>query len=66
LGRLNDLKYAHTQATEDRDQAIAEYRAALAVQGAPEPARAAAQRGVEKAYEPPARSGDHPGGPHLL
>ena len=66
LGRLNDLKYAHTQATEDRDQAIAEYRAALAVQGAPEPARAAAQRGVEKAYEPPARSGDHPGGPQLL
>ncbi len=55
LGRINDLE-------QNRDQAIAEYRAALAVEGAPEAARAAAQRGVEKAYAPSGRSGDHPGG----
>ena len=32
----------------DRDQALADYRAALAVSGAPEEARSAAQRGIEQ------------------
>lgn len=46
LGRIHDLE-------EDRDLALQEYRAALAVEGAPETARAAAQSGVETAYQPP-------------
>ena len=45
LGRMNDLD-------GNRDQALAEYRAALAVDGAPEAARAAAQRGIAEAYQP--------------
>jgi Tetratricopeptide repeat len=51
LGRIHDLE-------DERDQAIAEYQAALAVDGAPELARLAAQNGVSAAYKPPSRSGD--------
>jgi len=40
--------------------ALAEYRAALDVDGAPEAARAAAQSGVETAYKPPERPGGNP------
>ena len=49
LGRLHDL-------AGEREQALAEYRSALAVAGAPEAARAAAQRGVEQAYQPAVRN----------
>jgi tetratricopeptide (TPR) repeat protein len=49
LGRLHDL-------ADERDQALAEYRSALAVAGASEAARAAAQKGVEQAYQPAARN----------
>ncbi len=45
LGRLHDI-------AGERDQAVAEYQAALAVPGAPEAARAAAQKGVQEAYQP--------------
>jgi tetratricopeptide (TPR) repeat protein len=45
LGRLHDF-------AEDRDQALAEYRAALAIAGAPEAARVAAQRGIDRPYNP--------------
>ena len=45
LGRMHDLQ-------DDRDQALEEYRAALAVGNAPETARSAAQRGIEQAYQP--------------
>jgi tetratricopeptide (TPR) repeat protein len=50
LGRIFDVE-------DDRDSAIKEYRAALAVIGAPETARLAAQRGVESAYQPTQPSG---------
>jgi len=46
LGRIHDLE-------RERGLAVNEYRAALAVDGAPEAARTAAQRGVETAYLPP-------------
>jgi tetratricopeptide (TPR) repeat protein len=46
LGRIHDLK-------RERELAVNEYRAALAVQGAPEAARAAAQHGADAAYQPP-------------
>lgn len=46
LGRIHDLE-------DDRDLAVEEYRAALAVGGAPDAARAAAQSGVQTAYQPP-------------
>ena len=49
LGRLHDL-------AGEREQALAEYRGALAVAGAPEAAREAAQRGVEQAYQPAVRT----------
>jgi hypothetical protein len=49
LGRLYDVNH-------DRDSALREYRAALAVEGAPEAARQAAQRGVEKPYGPAAKN----------
>ena len=49
LGRLHDL-------AEEREEAVAEYRSALTVTGAPEAARAAAQKGVDQAYEPAVRS----------
>jgi hypothetical protein len=44
LGRMHDLD-------GDRDQALADYRAALAVSGVPEDARSAAQRGIERSYQ---------------
>lgn len=50
LGRIDDLE-------GNRDLAVTEYRAALAVAGAPESARMAAQRGVDQAYAPPTPSG---------
>jgi tetratricopeptide (TPR) repeat protein len=50
LGRIHDLE-------GERDLAIGEYKAALAVDGAPESALVAAQRGVGVAYAPPANSG---------
>jgi tetratricopeptide (TPR) repeat protein len=53
LGRIHDLE-------GDRDEALEEYRAALAVDGAPDRARAAAQSGVEKGYQRPKQTGDHP------
>lgn len=46
LGRIQDLK-------GNRELALSEYRAALAVESAPEPARTAARRGIEKEFEPP-------------
>jgi hypothetical protein len=45
LGRIDDLQ-------DERELAVDEYHAALAVPGAPEAARAAAQTGVEAAYQP--------------
>lgn len=51
LGRIDDLQ-------DERELAVNEYQAALAVAGAPEAARVAAQAGVETAYKPPARPGD--------
>jgi hypothetical protein len=48
LGRIFDVE-------DDRESAIREYQAALAVVGAPEAARVSAQRGVESAYQPPAQ-----------
>jgi tetratricopeptide (TPR) repeat protein len=45
LGRMHDLQ-------DDREQALQEYRAALAVQNAPETARSAAQHGIDQAYRP--------------
>jgi tetratricopeptide (TPR) repeat protein len=53
LGRIFDVE-------DDRESAIKEYRAALAVVGAPETARVAAQRGVESAYRPAAQPGGTP------
>ena len=49
LGRLNDLE-------GERDVALKEYQAVLAVDGAPEAARVAAQKGLEQAYAPPSRA----------
>jgi hypothetical protein len=43
LGRFSDLDH-------NRDEALVEYRAALAVPGAPVSARQAAQNGVQKAF----------------
>jgi tetratricopeptide (TPR) repeat protein len=48
LGRMYDVE-GH------RDLAVAEYQQALAVTGAPESARTAAQRGVETGYQTPSR-----------
>jgi tetratricopeptide (TPR) repeat protein len=48
LGRIHDLE-------EERDLALAQYQAALAVRGAPEAAYVAARRGVEQRYNPRAR-----------
>jgi len=47
LGRLYDVE-------GDRDVAVGEYKAALAVTGAPESARVAAQRGADAPYAPTA------------
>lgn len=49
LGRIHDMQ-------GDRELAVNEYRAALAVQGAPEAARLAAQNGVAAAYKPSVKS----------
>jgi len=49
LGRIHDLQ-------GERDLALGEYQAALAVNGAPESARTAAQRGVQVAYAPKTKS----------
>jgi tetratricopeptide (TPR) repeat protein len=48
LGRIHDVE-------GDRELAVNEYRAALAVQGAPEAARVAAQRGTDAPYAPTGR-----------
>ena len=48
LGRILDMK-------EDRDAAIQEYRAALNTGGELPEIKAAAERGLEQAYEPPAK-----------
>jgi hypothetical protein len=45
LGRIHDLE-------GNRELALSEYKAALAVEGAPEKARDAARRGIEKGFEP--------------
>lgn len=45
LGRIDDLE-------GERELALVEYHAALAVAGAPEAARVAAQRGLEQIYNP--------------
>jgi tetratricopeptide (TPR) repeat protein len=50
LGRLHDF-------AEERDQALLQYRAALAIDGAPEAARVAAQRGIDAPYNPRGASG---------
>jgi tetratricopeptide (TPR) repeat protein len=49
LGRIHDLQ-------GDRELAVNEYHAALAVPGAPEAARLAAQNGVAAVYKPAMRS----------
>lgn len=50
LGRLHDVE-------DERDQALLNYHAALTVQGAPEAARVAAQRGLDEVYKPPRPAG---------
>jgi hypothetical protein len=50
LGRIHDLE-------NDRESAVTEYRAALAVNGAPVAARIAAENGVEAPYAPPKTAG---------
>ena len=52
LGRIHDLE-------DDRDLAVGEYRAALAVDGAPEVARVAAQSGMNTAYKPAERPAEN-------
>ncbi|MFZ0819399.1 MAG: hypothetical protein WAM91_04975 [Candidatus Acidiferrales bacterium] len=51
LGRIHDGEC-------DREKAVAEYRAALAVPGLPERARQAAQKGIDKEYVPKQAEGD--------
>lgn len=53
LGRIHDLE-------GERDSAVEEYQAALSVDGAPESARVAAQRGVSVAYAPQTKPGVAP------
>jgi len=48
LGRILDMK-------EDREAALQEYRAALSAAGQLPEIKAAAERGLEQAYEPPAK-----------
>jgi hypothetical protein len=48
LGRILDMK-------EDRDAAMSEYRAALTTGAALPEVKAAAERGLQQAYEPPAK-----------
>jgi hypothetical protein len=52
LGRLYDVQ-------GDRDHAVAEYRAALSIDGAPDGAKAAAQKGVDQSFATP----NHANGP---
>ncbi|MFZ0924410.1 MAG: hypothetical protein WA020_15190, partial [Candidatus Acidiferrales bacterium] len=52
LGRISDLR-------GNRQQAQEEYRAALAVSGAPEQARVAAQQGLNTPYSPPPKGAQH-------
>ncbi len=52
LGRIHDLQ-------DERDLAVSEYRAALAVDDGPADARAAAQAGVEAAYKAPPHAGEN-------
>jgi tetratricopeptide (TPR) repeat protein len=49
LGRILDMK-------EDRDGAVSEYRAALASSGTLPEIKAAAEHGLQQAYEPPAKT----------
>jgi len=56
LGRMYDVE-------GERELAVAEYRAALAVDGAPEAARSVAQRGVDEGYQTPPREGAPDGRP---
>jgi hypothetical protein len=42
---------------DERELALADYHAALAINGAPEAARVAAQRGIDAPYSPPAANG---------
>jgi tetratricopeptide (TPR) repeat protein len=51
LGRIHDLE-------GERDSAVSEYRAALAVDDGPLDARAAAESGVQAAYKAPAHTGE--------
>ncbi|MBI1750266.1 MAG: tetratricopeptide repeat protein [Acidobacteria bacterium] len=51
LGRIYDLE-------RNRELALSEYRAALAVEGAPDAARIAARRGIEKGTPPPSKKDD--------
>jgi len=53
LGRIHDLE-------GERGSAVNEYQAALSVDGAPESARLAAQRGVSVAYAPQVKPGATP------
>ena len=55
LGRLYDV-------AGNRDQAVAEYQDALAVAGAPDSARTAAQRGIAQSYQTPKRGAGPRGG----
>ena len=47
LGRILDIE-------EERDSAVAQYKAALATSDVPEDARTAAERGLQAPYQPPA------------
>ncbi len=49
LGRMHDMQ-------DDREQALQEYRAALAIENASETARSAAQSGIAQAYRPAVRN----------
>ncbi len=53
LGRIYDVD-------GNRELAVSEYRAALAIEGAPETARMAAQRGIQKGYEPGSAKSEKP------
>jgi len=48
IGRILDMK-------EDREAAMDEYRAALTTGGELPEVKAAAERGLQQAYEPPAK-----------